>query len=61
MCGDCCVLTTGGAETWAICLTCERHQGRSLRERWVSLLGFLLKPLVVLILVSVALYLLTGR
>jgi hypothetical protein len=61
VCGDCCVLTTGGAGQWAICLGCDRSQGRSLGASWASLLGFILKPLLVLVLASVLLYLLTGR
>ena len=61
MCGDCCVLTTGGAGQWAICLACDRGHGRSLSSGWASLLGFILKPLLLLVLASVLLYLLTGR
>jgi hypothetical protein len=28
------VLTEGGAQTWAICLACDRKKGRSLGGRW---------------------------
>ena len=38
VCGDCCVLTEGGARVYAICLGCNRHSGRSLTpglaRRW---------------------------
>ncbi len=34
VCGDCCVLTEGGVETWAICLRCDRKKGRSLSRGW---------------------------
>lgn len=49
VCGDCCVLTEGGVETWAICLRCDGRKGRSLAGGWglvlrwfVGLLGLLL-------------------
>jgi hypothetical protein len=61
VCGDCCVLTTESAGQWAICLACDRSGGRSLRSGWVSLLVFLLKPILALLLLSAVLYLLTGR
>ena len=31
VCGDCCVLTDGGVGTFAVCLTCERRGGATLR------------------------------
>jgi hypothetical protein len=55
------VLTTESAGQWAICLACDRSGGRSLRSGWVSLLVFLLKPILALLLLSAVLYLLTGR
>ena len=55
------MLTTGGAGQWAICLACDRSHGRSLSGGWGSLLGFILKPLLVLLVASVILYLVTGR
>ena len=38
VCGDCCVLTEGGDETWAICHRCEKRGGRSLAGAWGSLI-----------------------
>ena len=48
VCGDCCVLTDGGAKVWAICLACEDRGGRSLKTAWRGLLGFLAIPVLVL-------------
>ncbi len=36
VCGDCCVLTEGGAKVWAICLACDRRAGRSSVQRLVD-------------------------
>ncbi len=52
VCGDCCVLTDGGATTFAICLGCERRGGASLRSPWLGLLGWI--ALIVLGLGAVA-------
>lgn len=30
VCGDCCVLTEGGVEVYAICVRCDRRGGRDL-------------------------------
>ena len=38
VCGDCCELTTGGATTFAVCLTCVRRGGASLTSAWRSTL-----------------------
>lgn len=54
MCGDCCVLTDGGAQTWAICLDCDRKQGRSLSSRW-SGFGLWLVGILVAIAALIAL------
>lgn len=48
VCGDCCTLTEGGAEVWAICLSCERKEGRSLGRAWGSFGLFLVGILVAL-------------
>jgi hypothetical protein len=34
VCGDCCVLTEGGVETYAICVRCDRKKGRRLSPAW---------------------------
>ena len=60
ICGDCCVLTTGGTQTWAICLGCDRKTGRSLSAGWRTVLGWLLAPMLVLLLAVIALYALFG-
>jgi len=46
VCGDCCVLTEGGAKVWAICLRCERRGGKSLRSGWSLVAMWLLLPLL---------------
>jgi fatty acid desaturase len=48
VCGDCCVLTEGGARVWAICLGCEARRGRSLRRAWLRFLLWLALPLAAL-------------
>ena len=61
VCGDCCVLTEGGAKTYAICLDCERRAGRSLRAGWLAVMGWIMLPILVLVVVVVLLHLLAGR
>jgi hypothetical protein len=51
VCADCCVLTEG-AGTFALCLTCARRGGTSLRRPWLGLLGWI--GLVVLALAALA-------
>jgi hypothetical protein len=41
ICGDCCELSSGGATTFAVCLSCIRRGGASLRPAWLGLLGWL--------------------
>jgi hypothetical protein len=48
VCGDCCVLTEGGARVWAICLACEDRGGRSLRRGWAMIIGWIAIPIVAL-------------
>jgi hypothetical protein len=55
VCGDCCVLTRGGAGPWAICRGCEDRHGASLRGAWGMVLGWLVKPMLLLLLVYVVL------
>jgi hypothetical protein len=50
VCGDCCVLTEGGARTYAVCLDCERRAGRSLRSAWLAVATWLLLPMLALLL-----------
>ncbi|MBI3199924.1 MAG: hypothetical protein HYZ29_00190 [Myxococcales bacterium] len=58
VCGDCCVLTEGGARTWAVCLACEDRGGRALGGAWRGLVLWLLGILAVLLVLVVALGLL---
>jgi hypothetical protein len=51
VCGDCCVLTEGGAKVWAICLRCERRGGKSLMGRWWTVIGWIALPIVALAIV----------
>lgn len=60
VCGDCCVLTTGGTTTFAICLACERRGGSSLSGGWSVVLGWILKPILGLFVALVVLYFLFG-
>ena len=48
VCGDCCVLTDGGARTYAICVGCDGRGGRSLRRAWFAVAKWVAGPLVVL-------------
>jgi hypothetical protein len=52
------VLTTGGAAPWAICHDCESGGGGSLRRGWSVVLGWFLKPILLLLVVYVVLRLL---
>lgn len=60
VCGDCCVLTEGGAKTYAICLRCERGIGRSLRSAWLGVIGWILLPIALLFGLLVLLHWLFG-
>lgn len=54
VCGDCCTLTEGGTQTWAICLECDRRGGRTLAPAWRGLVLWLVAILVALaVLVAV--------
>ena len=60
VCGDCCVLTEGGARVFAVCLGCEDRGGRSLRPAWGAFLAWLAIPMVALAGLVVLLYWLRG-
>jgi hypothetical protein len=49
VCGNCCVLTTGTAGKFAICVACERRGGRDARSGWFALSAWLVLPIVVLV------------
>jgi hypothetical protein len=46
VCGDCSTLTEGGVKVWAICLECDRKNGRSLASAWSGLGVWLVAILV---------------
>ena len=48
MCGDCVVLTEGGAGVWAVCHECARRGGRSLRAGWGAALFWVVLPILAL-------------
>ena len=48
VCGNCCVLTDGGARTYAICVGCDGRGGRSLRRAWLTVATWVAGPLVAL-------------
>jgi hypothetical protein len=50
LCGDCCVITDGGAKPWAICPRCAKEGGSSLSTRWAGLLLWICIPIVALAL-----------
>ena len=56
VCGDCCVLTKGGAQVYAICLGCNEQSGNDLRRAWFKVLSWFLVPIAAL---AVALLLLS--
>jgi hypothetical protein len=60
VCGDCCVLTTGGAQRWAVCHECNVSGGASLKRGWSTVLGWLVKPIVGLLVVYLLLRWLVG-
>jgi hypothetical protein len=60
VCGDCCVLTSGGAQPWAICHDCHERGGASLKRGWGTVIGWLVKPILALLVVYVLLYWLFG-
>jgi hypothetical protein len=49
-CGDCCVLTEGGASVWAVCTKCNRRGGRSLSSGWRAALTWIVLPILALAL-----------
>jgi len=59
VCGDCSVLTEGGARVYAICLGCERRAGRSLTRGWMTVIGWFVMPILVLVLLLLVLGLFT--
>ena len=54
-CGDCYVLTEGGAKTYAVCLRCEKKGGKSLTSGWIVVLSWILLPTIGLALLLVLL------
>jgi hypothetical protein len=46
VCGDCCVLTTGGANVYAICLGCNERSGKDLRRGWLTVIGWFVTPIL---------------
>ncbi|AKT40534.1 uncharacterized protein CMC5_046890 [Chondromyces crocatus] len=61
VCGDCCVLTEGGAQVWAICFGCEDRGGRSLRGGWLTVIGWFALPIAALAVVVALLEWLSRR
>ncbi len=57
VCGDCSVLTDGGATTFAICLACAEG-GTSLRRPWLGLIAWTGAIALILAAVAAALILL---
>ena len=55
VCGDCCVLTEGGARTYAICIACDGRAGHSLRRDWLTVVAWVAGPLVLLAIAVAAL------
>ena len=55
VCGDCCVLSEGGAKTWAVCLKCDARGGRSLGGGWTTVALWIGGPIALLALAVVLL------
>ena len=49
VCGNCCVLTSGGTKPYAICLDCDRRGGRRLRGGWATILWWFIGPILLLV------------
>lgn len=60
LCGDCCVLTEGGVQVYALCRRCA-VRGRSLRPGWRGVGVTLALVLLGLVLANVGVSLLAGR
>ncbi len=60
LCGDCCVMTEGGSQVFAICPSCARRGGRSLRGGWGQVLGWVVGPMLLLAAVLLLLRWLLG-
>jgi hypothetical protein len=50
------VLTTGGAQPWAICHSCNGSGGASLQSGWRTVIGWLIKPILALLALYLLLY-----
>lgn len=61
LCGDCCVLTEGGVQVYAICKRCAERGGRSLRPGWLGVGGVLLLVLLALVGLNVLVSFLSHR
>src|SRR5262245_28192803 len=61
VCGDCCVLTEGGARIYAICVGCEGRGGRSLRRAWLTVATWVAGPLALLTLAVLVLAWISSR
>ena len=48
VCGNCSVLTEGGTRVYAICIACDRRAGRSLRRAWLTVIAWVVGPLLAL-------------
>jgi hypothetical protein len=60
VCGNCSVLTEGGARVYAICVRCDRRAGRSLRGPWLTVIGWVVGPLLALVVAVLLLAWITG-
>jgi hypothetical protein len=49
LCGDCCIITHGGAKPWAICRDCAATE-TSLARRWASVIAWVMAPIAILVL-----------
>ncbi len=60
VCGDCCTLVEGAANTYAVCLPCSRHSG-AVGSGWRLVLGWIVVPILLLLGAVVVLFRLTAR
>jgi hypothetical protein len=59
LCGDCCVITEGGAKVWAICPRCDGEGSNELSGRWRGVVLWIGGPILLLAVLVLLLELLS--
>jgi hypothetical protein len=50
LCGDCCIISEGGAKKWAVCASCADKGASSLSSGWTNLVLWIMAPIAALAL-----------